>query len=94
MNTQAESGNLNGSATLYLMVGRLSADMETVKSDVRETRRDIRALTKRLDTAPLRSTLKQKAGDFAPYLTGLVVLALAMGGEWDKLGKFLHGFAR
>jgi hypothetical protein len=93
MNTQHEQG-LNGSATLYLMVGRLSADMETVKSDVRETRRDIRALTKRLDTAPLRVTLRQKAGDFAPYLTGLVVLALATAGEWDKLGKFLHAFAK
>jgi hypothetical protein len=94
MNTQHESGNLNGSATLYLMVGRLSADMETVKSDVRETRQNIRALTKRLDTTPLRSTIKQKAGDIAPYLTGLVVLALATAGKWAELGKFLHAFAK
>jgi hypothetical protein len=81
---------LNGSEALILYkLGRLEVTTET-------TQRDVRVLTKRMDiveASKLRS-IKQKAGDFAPYLTGLVVLALATAGEWDKLGKFLHGFAK
>jgi hypothetical protein len=82
---------LNGSEALILYkLGRIEVTTET-------NTRDIRTLTQRLDTvqrANFRSTLKQKAGDLAPYLTGLVVLALAMGGEWEKLGTLLHGFAK
>lgn len=77
---------LNGSEALILYkLGRLEVGQET-------TQRDVRVLTKRLDiveASKLRS-LKQKAGDIAPYLTGLVVLALATAGEWEKLGNFLH----
>lgn len=81
---------LNGSEALILYkLGRLEVGQET-------TQKDIVVLTRRMDTleAKPHRPLKQKAGDIAPYLTGLVVLALATAGEWEKLGKFLHGFAK
>jgi hypothetical protein len=85
-----EHAGLNGSEALILYkLGRLEVTTET-------TQRDVRVLTKRLDTMERRppSSLKQKAGDIAPYLTGLVVIALATAGKWAELGKFLHGFAK
>ena len=83
----------NGSTALVLhTLGEIKADVRTIGHEVRETRRetraDMRGLTRRLDSLESRG-LGTILADLLPYLTGVVVLALALAGRWAELGQFL-----
>lgn len=80
----------NGStATILYKLGRIEMMAETTQHEVRETRADMRGLTRRLDSLESRG-LGTILADLLPYLTGVVVLALALAGRWAELGQFLQ----
>jgi len=80
----------NGStATILYKLGRIEVVAETTQHEVREIRADMRGLTRRLDSLESRG-LGTILADLLPYLTGVVVLALALAGRWAELGMFLN----
>ena len=81
---------LNGSTALVLYrLGRIEVLAETTQHEVRETRADMKTLTRRMDTLERRGP-SQVVGDLLPYLTGVAVLVLALAGRWAELGMFLQ----
>lgn len=78
---------LNGSTALIVYtLGEIRADVRTIKSEVHD---GMQGLTRRLDTLERRD-LSALISDLLPYLTGVVVLALALAGRWAELGQFLQ----
>lgn len=72
----------NGStAWIVYKLGRIETIAET-------TQRDVHVLTKRLDTLE-RPSIKDRFLDASGWLTGAVILVLALAGKWHELGVFL-----
>jgi hypothetical protein len=78
MNTQHESGSLNGSATLYLMVGEIRSDVKHLRSDVQ----DVSGRVQRLERT-VRKKREPRAWiqslDISPKQWLLIGLGLGMG---------------
>jgi hypothetical protein len=75
MNTQHEAG-LNGSATLYLLIGRIESDVKHLRSDVS----DVREKVDKLERNARRKIIPVPRGWMSSLgLTGkeLIILALA-----------------
>jgi hypothetical protein len=78
MNTHSESGNLNGSATLYLLIGRIESDVKHLRSDVT----DVREKVDKLERNARRKIIPVPKGWISSLgLTGkeLIILAFAAG---------------
>jgi hypothetical protein len=78
MNTHSESGRLNGSATLYLLIGRIESDVKHLRSDVS----DVREKVDKLERNARRKIIPVPRGWMSSLgLTGkeLIILALAAG---------------
>lgn len=80
---------LNGSTALVLhTLGEIRADVRTISHEVRETRAGMQGLTRRLDLLE-RPSLRDRFLDASGWLTGAVILVLAVAGKWTELGAFL-----
>jgi hypothetical protein len=96
MNTQHESGSLNGSATLYLMVGEIRSDVKHLRSDVQDVSGRVQRLERTVRRKPeprawIQSlTLKDMGG----FLFGATILLLAIAGKWGLIGEIVHAFGR
>jgi hypothetical protein len=78
---------LNGSTALIVYT------LGEIRADVRETRSDIRILTKRLDTMQPRPSPLDRLKDLSGFLTALAVVVLAVAGKYDLIG-YLVGSGR
>lgn len=90
--------HFNGStATIIYKLARIEVMAETTQKDLHnhraETRADMRALTQRLDSME-RPSIKDRFLDASGWLTGAVILILALAGKWNELGVFLAGNGR
>lgn len=73
---------LNGSTALIVYT------LGEIRADVRETRADIKQLTRRLDSME-RPSMRDRFLDASGWLAGAIVLVLAAAGKWDLIGVFL-----
>jgi len=72
---------LNGSTALVLYkLGRIEVMAEN-------TERRVCKIEQQLESKP---RLSDRMADLLPYLTGVVVLVLALAGRWAELGQFLQ----
>jgi hypothetical protein len=78
MNTQHESGNLNGSATLYLMVGEIRSDVKHLRSDVQDVSGRVQRLERTARRKPEPRAWIQSL-DISPKQWLLIGLGLGMG---------------
>jgi hypothetical protein len=76
MNTQHESGSLNGSATLYLMVGEIRSDVKHLRSDVQDVSGRVQRLERTARRKPEPHAWIQLSGLSAKEL---LILGLAVG---------------
>ncbi len=88
----------NGStATILYKLARIEVMAETTQMDLHDHRHETRAgmkdLTKRLDTLE-RPSPKDRFLDASGWLTGAIILVLALAGKWNELGVFLAGSGR
>jgi hypothetical protein len=98
MNTHSESGNLNGSATLYLLIGRIQSDvshlatgLDVVSEKVDKLERNAR---RKIIPVPKGWMSSLTIKDLGGFLLGATILTMAIAGEWDKVGQILRGFGR
>lgn len=84
--TQLESGNLNGSATLYLMVGRIEADVKHLQSDVRDVSAKVDRLASRRSLPPLK--------DLGGFMIGLTLVIVALAQKWDLVGQLARAYGK
>jgi hypothetical protein len=98
MHTQQESGNLNGSATLYLLIGRIQSDvshlatgLDVVSEKVDKLERNAR---RKIIPVPKGWMSSLALKDIGGFLLGATILTMAIAGEWDKVGQILRGFAK
>ena len=87
MNTQAESGNLNGSATLYLMIGE-------IRSDVKHLRTDLQGVSVKVERLEQQRSSPLPLRDLGGFLFAAAVVLLAIAGKWALLGELVHGYGR
>ena len=90
--------HFNGStATIIYKLARIEVMAETTQRDLQDHRHETRAgmqvLTQRLDTLE-RPSLKDRFLDASGWLTGVVILVLALAGKWHELGVFLGGVGK
>jgi hypothetical protein len=95
---QHESQNLNGAASLYLMIGRIQSDvshlatgLDVVSEKVDKLERNAR---RKIIPVPRAWTSSLTIKDIGGFLLGATILSMAIAGEWDKVGQILSGFAR
>jgi hypothetical protein len=82
----SDQEQFNGSTALVLW------KLDNIQRDVIEHRHETRAgmqvLTRRLDALE-RPSVKDRFLDVSGWLTGAVILVLALAGKWNELGVFL-----
>jgi hypothetical protein len=95
MNTQHESGSLNGSATLYLMVGEIRSDVKHLRSDVQDVSGRVQRLerTARRKPEPRAWIRSIPWRDMLPALYGAALLAAVVTGKLT-VGSALESFSR
>lgn len=84
----------NGSTALIVhTLGEIKADVRTIKRNTHETMIVTHVLTQRLDSQQ-KSSAKDRILDLSGWLTGAVILILALAGKWHELGVFLGGVGK
>lgn len=84
----------NGSTALIVhTLGEIKADVRTIKRNTHETMIVTHVLTQRLDSQQ-KSSAKDRLLDLSGWLTGVIILILALAGKWNELGVFLAGNGR
>lgn len=85
---------LNGSTALIVhTLGEIRADVRSIKHDTHETMIVTHVLTQRLDSLE-RPSAKERLLDSSGWLTGAIILILALAGKWNELGAFLGASGR
>jgi hypothetical protein len=88
----------NGSThTILYKLGRIEVMAETTQRDLHDHRHETRAgmqvLTQRLDSLE-KPSVKERLLDSSGWLTGAIILILALAGKWNELGAFLGASGR
>lgn len=83
---QHESGSLNGSATLYLMVGEIRSDVNHLRNDVQDVKETVSQLAQRRSLPPLK--------DLGGFLIGLSILIVAIAQKWDLVGQLARAYGK
>jgi hypothetical protein len=98
MNMQHESGNLNGSATLYLLIGRIQSDvshlatgLDVVSEKVDKLERNAR---RKIIPVPKGWLSSLTIKDFGGFMFAAAVIILALAGKWTALGQIARGFGK
>ena len=100
MNMQSEHGNLNGSATLYLLIGEMKSDVRHLANGLSEVAEKVdkleRNARRRIIPIPVpkgwMSSLTLK--DMGGFIFGATILMLAIAGKWGLIGDVARGFGR
>jgi len=82
--------HFNGStATILYKLGRLEVKAENTERAVMRIEADTRRSTRRLDLLERQASTTDRLKDLSGWLTGAIILVLALAGRWSELGAFL-----
>jgi hypothetical protein len=94
MITQHGSGSLNGSATLYLMVGEIRSDVKHLRSDVQDVSGRVQVLERSVRRKREPHVWIPSFKDLGGFLVGATILILALAGKWGLIGEITRAFGR
>ncbi|CAN1724455.1 protein of unknown function [Hyphomicrobium sp. 1Nfss2.1] len=92
MRQEYERETLNGSTALVIL--KLDSIQRDVIEHRHETRIGMQTLTTRLDTLEAKGSALDRLKDLSGWLTGAIILILALAGKWNELGAFLGASGR
>lgn len=89
---QDRHGTLNGHETLYLIetVTRHEGQIGEARGELKHLRQRVTRIEDRdVQPLPTNSDLRELMRELAPWVSGVVVLVLALMQRWDLVQKFL-----